>query len=189
MSTSHEFRFLLLVALLALAACGQEIKKDANQVTEASTVSLSRVYQRVVTYDCNGKVVSDAVDTVATPVQAITISPKSTANLYSSSFENLTMNTKPNCVVSNTTFNVDFEDGWCNMRVASGANQIHYRFFYCDNRETRQDDQGNSYEVCKTEPEVREEGLTWIRVTYQESKKSDTLEIHPSAESCQPLKK
>jgi len=178
-------KYLRWGALLFLIACtSQNINKNADTVDQASVVSLTRVFQRVVRYDCNGAVSSDQIETVQSPVDTITINPKTSDKLYSSTFDNLTLNTSPNCIVGYNEFNVDYSEGWCNMRVASGNNQIRYRFYYCDQIVTKYDSQGNPYTVCATDPILGEEGTTWINVSYSESTLPDTLSVHPDPDTC-----
>ncbi|WP_413288843.1 hypothetical protein [Bdellovibrio sp. HCB337] len=177
---------LLPLLLLTLAACsGQNLNKEADTAEKASTISLSRVNQRVIRYDCQGAVTSDRVEATRAPVQNVNIQPRLQENLFNSDFDNLTLNTKAGCIVGYTQFTVDYSYGWCNMRVGPGVNEIRYRFYYCDKKITHQDPNGNSYETCDGTPELREEGKTYINVFYEETNSNEVMEVRPTPESCQ----
>jgi len=175
----------ILTAFILLAGCtAQVIDKNAQSQEEASLIPLTRVFQRVIRFDCAGNVQSDQIETTQSPTATIKISPVSRKDIYSSDFENLTLNTQASCIVDHSEFNLDYSYGACNMRVASGTNQIRYRFYYCPQWATKYDSQGKAYQACVGTLELREEGITWVRVTYEEINKTETLEYHPSAESC-----
>ena len=178
-------KFILGVLVLLVGCSAQDINKNADTEDKASLVSLTRVYQRVIRYSCEGSVTSDKVETTGSPVALINIQPQTRTNIYSSDFDNLTLNTSAGCIVDHAEFNVDYSYGWCNMRVASGTNQIRYRFYYCDQWTTKYDENGNASQVCTAIPVLREEGSTWIRVSYDEIHKPEVLEVRPSVESCQ----
>ncbi len=182
----NAFSVLLYAALGTLIACsGQHLDKSGDPY-KASVISLTHVFQRVVRYDCNGRVTSDKTETVRSPTQLVTISPSTNRDLESSSFSNLTMGTKANCIFDVGSFYVDYYDGWCSMRVGLGKNEIRYDFTYCDQKTTRYDGRGNPYQDCASlSSRTHETGTTWIDVSYSEDFRSGILEIHPSAESCQ----
>jgi hypothetical protein len=179
----NTFSVLLYAALGTLIACTGQYLDKTGDPSKASVISLTRVSQRVIRYDCNGRMTSDMTETVGSPTQLVTIQPRTRTNLETSSFSNLTMGTKANCIFDVGNFYVDYYDGWCSMRVGSGKNEIRYSFTYCDQSTTRYDGNGNPVQDCTSRS--YETGTTWIDVSYSEDFRSGTQEIRPSAESCQ----
>lgn len=176
---------LLYATLGTLIACSGEYLDKGGDPSKASVIPLTRVFQRVIRYDCNGRVTSDMTETVGSPTQLVTIPPHTSENLESSSFSNITMGTKANCIFDVGSFYVDYYDGACSMRVGAGKNEIRYDFTYCDQKTTRYDSQGNAYQECApTATRTHETGTSWIDVSYSEETRSGSLEIRPSAESC-----
>lgn len=175
---------LLYATLGTLIACSGRYLDKEDDPSKASVVSLTRVYQRVIRYDCNGHTTSDMTETVQSPTQLMTIEPATRKNLETSSFKNLTMGTKANCIFDVGNFYVDYYDGWCSMRVGSGKNQIEYDFTYCEQSTTRYDSNGNATQECIGVGRTHETGKTWIDVSYNEEHREGTQEIRPSAESC-----
>lgn len=180
----NTFSVLLYATLGTLIACsGQYLDKEGDP-SKASVVSLTRVYQRVIRYDCNGHITSDKTETVASPTQLVTIQPRTRTKLETSSFKNLTMGTKANCIFDMDNFYVDYYDGWCSMRVGSGKNEISYDFTYCDESTTRYDANGNPYQECVGAGRSHETGTSWIDVSYSEENRSGSQEVRPTPESC-----
>lgn len=175
----------LLFLPLCLAACsGQNLGKENDTPEKASVISLSRVNQRVIRYDCNGVVTSDRIEATRAPIQQVNIQPSTRTNLYSSDFDNLTLNTKAGSIIDYTTFTVDYSYGFLNMRVSSGINEIRYRFYYCDQKVTNYDQNGNPYETCAVTPVMREEGRTYIKVFYEETNSNEVSQVRPDPEYC-----
>lgn len=193
--TQSEFSFGLCVwlggvfLLLALASCtAKVVDKNADNRQKATSFGLTRVFQRVIRFDCQNKVLSDQVETVGAPTQLISVEPNTRVNFEDSYFENKTLGTKPSCVVDKTQFQIDYSLGFCNMQVQTGVNEIQYRFYYCPEYKTKPDSHGNPTKYCAAPLEVREEGSFFIDVNYSEVHRDGTMEVHKTPEQCQPPK-
>jgi hypothetical protein len=149
-------KILLSATLLVLLACSGQNLSD----TGTTTINLEQDLQEVVTTDCNNNVVSDQIQTVAAPTQLVTISPKNSANIANSNFENTTTWSTAPWIINYNSFYVDYGDGVLTMHVVSGINTISYTFYNCD--------QWNSSGTCTDASTLEEQGTLAINVNYVE---------------------
>ena len=178
-------KLFLCLALIITGCAKKEIDKNEDNPEAASVVQLTRKFQHVIRYDCQGKIKSDQIETVASPVFPVQIQPDVSEHLWSSDFLNETTNSSPHCTSGIDTFNVDYSYGWCNMHVVSGVNTISYKFYYCDHIITETDADGNVSNKCADEPDIREEGTALLRIFYAEETLEGTSEVHPDPVSCE----
>ena len=174
--------FILVVglALGGMSCTSEPLDKEDVNPEDAELYTLTRVYQQVVRYDCNGIVTSDKVETVEGASASVEIEPDNKANLFTSTFQNMTTESYAKCIADNKAFRIDIAETVCNMRVQKGLNRLRYEFYYCNSIKRE-----NDKETCEHEPFVGESGELYIRVAYEVEDRVGTLERRPSPESCQ----
>jgi hypothetical protein len=149
-------------------------------------VDLLRSRQRVMRYDCDGKLTSDKVEEVHTANASVNLEPLSeNLDYYTSKFHNKTTNQDKSFGWSSTSFYVDIsKQAAMAMGVDVGKNIIEYKYLKCDEWSTP-DDKGEK-KCLKDSP--AEEGTWELEVTFREENLNDTKEERPSPESCKNYK-
>lgn len=177
----HQTLILFLfLNLLSLISCARkELNKEDDTVDEAQVHHLKEERQRVIRYDCQNAVVSDRVETVAAPIEHLSIKPTSSSQLFSSEFKNLTLNTLAGSISNYTDFTIDLNPGALNLEVKIGLNQIQYKFYYCNKLILPPEDHR-----CQTTPELRETGSIYINVSYEKIDLPGEQVIKPTPEQC-----
>ena len=171
---------LLLVSCLFLVNCSSEnIDKDFDTPSNSKDIHLSRTLQRVVTYDCDGDVVSDQLATTDSPTKRVDIQPDSRFNIYHANYYNRTTGDTMR-YDHNFHFYIDLSPSIFNMHVQRGINEIYYEFLYCDDYYTSVD----GVRSCAHTPYVGESGSVFIDVRYTEYVNPGTRYSHPSRDSC-----
>lgn len=183
-SCPMKTRIIKLLILPATAftfsACIRtELNKENDSVNKAQTYSLVEHRQRVIRYNCQNQVISDQIESVKTPIEHLSIHPNDSAQLYSSRFENRSLNTSAGSIVNYTDFTIDLNPGLLNLEVQVGSNHIHYEFYYCT-RLLPAPHQGQ----CAHTPELREAGSIFINVTYEKIDLSGESIVKPAPEDC-----
>lgn len=143
-----KLSLLTLILALTSVGCSQKLAKDRAGETRTNDISLVREFQRVIVYDCNRKVISDSIETVASPTKWVEVTPDDPRGITSSSFVNRQTESTAGLISNNTSFQVDYSYGALNMRVVSGLNIVDYKFF-----------------IGQT---VAEEGTVTLNVSYSE---------------------
>jgi hypothetical protein len=170
---------LVILGLVSssLTACSADVlNKKADSEDKALSYSLVRVYSNVKRTRCDGSLISEGIEMISDSKKLVRIEPDVATNFYSASFKNLTNGKSPGCMVDKTKFNINITSTACDMKVEQGINRINYKFAYCNELETKQDANGQPYQVCKTTPDVREQGDLYINVSYSEEMRPGTLE-------------
>jgi len=157
---------LVLLTIQLIGCSGEDIPVDATEVSKAHVVSLTKVYQQVLHYDCSGNVISDKIEEINGPDKMLEIKPSnhSKNQITASHFINRTTNDSPGVIISHTKFSVDYDGLISRMEVVSGINQIDYSFTFND--------------------DTSEEGARYINVYYSEETKPGSIEFHPSEKEC-----
>lgn len=156
------------VAVLLSACSGEVIPRSATSPAAAHTVALEMHKQEVRRYDCNGFLTSNNVEVVKAPVELMEIHPQRPSWTYgtiaSSSFSNPQTASSPNLIYDKVKFTIDHGEGYFNMRVDSGINEIRYMFRFTDGS--------------------LETGSRFINVNYFERLLGGFTEVRPSLEDC-----
>lgn len=182
MKTQIRKPFVLLITILSLSACSrQQLNKDNDSIDKAQTYALVEQRQRVIRYNCQDQVISDEIESVKTPIEHLSIHPKVSDQLYSSSFDNLTLNTSAGSIVNYTDFTIDRNPGLLNLEVQVGTNQIDYKFYYCRQRLTAPNEG-----TCAHAPELQESGSIFIKVSYEKIDLPGETIVKPAPEQCPP---
>lgn len=165
---NNTFKLTAIVLLGALlSACsGQDIPEDADSPENAFGVSLTRVYQRIIRYDCDNNVTSDRIEEIDGPDKMMEIKPVtgSEASIDDPDFYNVTTGDGPGVIIDNTKFAIDYDGLWSRMEVTDGINRIDYKFRYYNG-------------------DV-EEGSRYINVSYSEYVKDGYQEYRPHESEC-----
>lgn len=172
-----------LMLTISISACtGKSMNKEATTVYKAETYTLIRDWKRVIRFDCQGKVVSDKTETIRAPNQYVSIAPKTSFNLYSAAFKNLTNQATAPMTTNLTSFTIDIAPTLLNLKVEEGINQLEYRFYYCD--ELKKNELNERTGDCVHQPALREEGTLFIKVLYQQNFLEGFDEVKPPTEDC-----
>ena len=164
---------LLICGAISVGGCTAQ---DLS-TTGVNQVSLERDYQNVIHTDCSGNVVSQGIETVASPTQWVTITPTHSADTYTWTINDTETNSSPSFLSGYYTFQVDYSYGALNMHVISGTNTINYSFSNCTAWTT--DAHGN--QICEASV-VGETGTVTINVSYTEK----TLPGSVTESDCNP---
>ncbi len=180
----------LILSLFFISACSSEkLDKNVDSPEEAQDSSndfhLVRKWQRVIRYNCAGKVTSDKQETIQSPTMRVSIQPDVYNNLYSSSFKNVTNGSDHPLISNFDTFTIDMAPTVLNMQVNEGLNEIGYKFYYCF--EYKKDWMGKVTGECAHQPELKESSSLFIFVIYEQIWLDGVLEIHPPDEGCSKL--
>lgn len=171
--------YLLLACLFLMACEAQHLDKDNDSPYNPEQVHLTRTFQRQITYDCDGFLVSDDIVTVNSPTKRVSIQPDRRSNfLYANYYNYTTMDSKHGD--TNYHFYIDLSPSLFNLHVERGLNEIEYEFFYCD--ETYVDHNGSRH--CTHSPYVGERGTLYVNVTYSEYMESEVRHRHPVTGEC-----
>jgi hypothetical protein len=184
---SIKTKIVLSALMSILMACdSKKLDKEIDSTEEANQSSnsftLLRKWQRVVRFDCAGKIYSDQQETVQSPRAPVSITPYVFENLYSSSFRNLTNGSAGPAVSNFVTFVIDMAPTFLNLKVEEGVNEIGYEFSYC--QELKKDGKGQPTSECEHIPVVKESGTLFIFVIYLQMWSDELLEIHPDQKNC-----
>jgi hypothetical protein len=160
-----------IAVCLGLTACsGEIIPRDATNPEKAHAVSLKMEKKRIKRFNCTGDLTSDRVEVVKAPTELMEIHPNysgwTSSNISSSDFQNRKTGASAPSVVDYVKFTVDHGNGYFNMKVADGVNEIRYRFAF------------KTGEV--------EEGSRYINVTYSEELLPGVDEVRPTLQECAP---
>ncbi|MBT4762614.1 MAG: hypothetical protein HOO06_13020 [Bdellovibrionaceae bacterium] len=160
---------VLSLFVTLLAACNAEqIGPDVGVKENPKPIQLTRKTQRVIRFNCDGKIESDQVETVSSPKRRVEIVPRDTAKtVVGSSFGNRTNNASAGAVYGHTEFTVDMANAFFTMRVNEGINEIDYQFIFSDG-----------------ETEI---GSRFLDITYAEEFIPEVYENIPSEESCEEV--
>ncbi len=176
-----RFYFLSLLLLAGLFSCSPDnLNKSDVTASSAKDYTITREFQRVVRYNCAGQAISDQTETVSPPNIFVQISPQNAYHLDHAEYLDLSTNSSPGCIVSQTQFSIDTSPTACNMQVAVGLNQIKYSFFYCDGYTQKPD----GTQVCATPIHMDETGTLYINVKYQETTLQGETDVKPQASDC-----
>lgn len=184
MKYKTTFYFLVFSFSIFSAGCGPvDLDKLLNSEPKAKNYNLTKEFKLVERYDCDNVLVSNKVETITLPQQAIRINPKSFDNLFSSYFKNETNESSPATVEGKVKFTLDIENADSkNMKVENGINKINYEFRYCGIPEL--DSSGKKTGKCLSTPVVRESGSIFVNIVYQEVHSDGVLTFKPSPENC-----
>lgn len=183
MNKSHlkSIQGLFAITLL-LGSCSQkEANKNSDTVDKAQAFVLIEQRQRVIRYNCQDQVISDKIESVKPPIEHLSIHPQSSVQIYSSTFENVTIHTVPGVIVNYTDFTIDLNPGAFNLEVQVGINQIDYKFYYCSQLMPAPNEG-----KCAQMPELRESGSLFINVSYENIELPGESIVKPSLEQCKP---
>ncbi len=167
--------------LIGLTACSpNNLNKSDNSPGMAKDYLITRQFQRVVRYNCTGQLISDKVETVSPPNIYVQTAPQNGYHLDHADYLNLTTNSRPGCITSQTQFSIDTSPTACNMQVVVGLNQIKYDFYYCDSYITQPNGSAN----CSAPLKVGESGQLYINIKYQEKSLDGMTEVKPTSNEC-----
>lgn len=147
---------IFVVTTLLAVSCIEVNKLDHQTPATAKVVTLNRQMQRVVRYDCQGRVSSDQVEEVQGPSQLFYMSSNFTTDLIGFKAINQTTNsTKGGIEYDQGVFTMDLADETNQMKTVEGINQIAWAFTFCAEK--------NEADKC-IKKEVRESGVAYLNV-------------------------
>lgn len=169
---------LLLIVLVLLTACENVSKTEHTSEGSALEEVFIRKHQRVVRYDCKGKVTSDKTETINSVSKSFTLNPKTKKNLYDFHAHNKTTNSSAGHVgmLKEGVFTLDLAPTVFNIKANEGMNHIEWKFTYCDS--PKQDG------TCAVAPVAKESGDLYIHIREDVLNVEGIQEIRPTADQC-----
>ena len=171
---------LLLISLVLFVACENVSKTDHTTEGSALEEVFIRERQRVVRYDCRGKVTSDKIETINSVSKSFSLNPKTKKNLYDFHAHNKTTDSSAGHVglLKEGVFTLDLAPTLFNIKANEGLNHIEWNFTYCDS--LKQD------RTCAVAPVAKESGDLFIHIRQDVVNIEGIQEIRPSADQCKP---
>jgi len=149
----------VVISLIAIS-CVEINKLDHQTPATAKAVTINRQMQRVIRYDCQGRISSDQLEEVQGPSLQFYMASNSTVDLLEFKALNETTNSLKGIIAYDQgTFILDLAKETTEMKAVEGINQIYWAFTFC----TEKDQSGK----C-TKKEIKEAGTAYLNISLGE---------------------
>lgn len=174
---------LMSILIIVLVSC-ELVKPEETSQDKPHELNLTREQQRTLRYDCDGKLISDKVETLNSLSKTYSVKPKLKGNLYGFKARGVESGDTAGglaIIGKRGKFTVDYAPTVFNIQIYKGLNEIRYNFEYCDISGNDE----NGHHVCLEGYKEGPERSFWLNLNYSVQTLPETREVRPSQESCE----